>query len=156
MRYIVTMVAVLSLFWLLNSGHYNGLILGMGVFSVLLVTWIANRMQGPVHESIPTSLFLRLPRYLGWLSLQVVASNLDIVRRVWRREVDIDPLVVRVPLPQSSDIVRVTYAASINLTPGTLTIDIGDDYLVVHALDHDITDALEAGEMSARVSELER
>ncbi len=156
MRYTIAMACVLSLFWLLNSGHYNAAMLGMGACSVLLVTWIVHRMQALDHESTPAHLVLRLPRYLGWLALQVLASNLDIVRRVWRRETDIDPVVARLPLPQSSDLGRVIYANSINLTPGTLTIDMGEDYLLVHALSGDLCDALATDEMSARVSELER
>ena len=156
MRSTITIAALLSLFWLLNSGHYNGLMLGMGAFSVLLVTWIAHRMEVLDHESMSLRFLIKLPRYWCWLVGQIFASNLDVARRVWRRTPAIAPQVVRLPLPHQSDVCRVIYANSINLTPGTLTIDMGDGSLLVHALSPELGAELEEGKMCARVSELER
>lgn len=156
MRYTATMVITLALFWLALSGHYSGLLLGFGVTSVLLVSWIAHRMEMVDHESQPLHLLLHIPRYLLWLTGQVVLSNIDLVRRVWRPGPTTDPVVARLPLPQRTDICRVVYANSINLTPGTLTIDMGEQSLLVHALSHQAMEALERGDMAARVSELEQ
>jgi multicomponent Na+:H+ antiporter subunit E len=155
-RYTLGMVCTLSLFWLINSGHYNGLLLGLGALSVLLVTWLLHRMDVVDRESIPLHLLLRAPPYLLWLAGQIVASNLDLVRRVWRPGTTTDPQIARLPLPQATDICRVTYANSINLTPGTLTVDLGRDSLLVHSLSSEGLASLAEGEMSRRVSALER
>lgn len=155
MRYTLTMAGTLTLFWLINSGHYSALLLCFGALSVLLVTWISHRMDMVDHEAQPVHLLSRIPRYLLWLSWQIVLSNIDLARRVWRPGPTTDPALVRLPLPQKSDICRVVYANSINLTPGTLTIDLGDDYLLVHALSHKSIEELERGDMAARVADLE-
>lgn len=156
MRYTLAMAGFLAVFWLANSGHYDALLLGMGALSVLVVSWISHRMDVVDHESIPLHLFFKLPRYLAWLVGQIFLSNLDLVRRVWRPSRQIDPMVARVPLPQHSDVCRVVYANSINLTPGTLTIDMEADTLLVHTLSHEGMHALQSGEMARRVSELEQ
>lgn len=156
MRYTTAMAATLALFWVANSGHYSALLLGFGTLSVMLVTWIAHRMDVVDHESLPLHLLRRLPRYFLWLAWQVVLSNIDLARRVWRPGRTTDPVVARVPLPQQTDICRVVYANSINLTPGTLTIDMGDDSLLVHALSRSAMASLQEGEMARRVGELEQ
>jgi len=155
-RHTVAMLLILSLFWLTLSGHYSALLLAFGALAVILVSWISHRMDVVDHESIPLHLLGRIPRYFAWLAWQVFKSNIEVVRHIWRRDVGIEPTITRVPLPQETDVCRVIYANSINLTPGTLTIDMGGDSLLVHALSQDSRQSLESGDMSRRVSELER
>lgn len=155
MRNSLGIICLLGLFWLILSGHYSPLLLAMGVLSVALVCWILHRMDLVDRESIPLYLLPRMPRYLAWLARQILLSNLDLARRVWRRECDVEPVVLRVPLPQRSDVCRVIYANSINLTPGTLTVGMEEDSLLVHTLAPEGARALEEGDMSRRVSELE-
>ena len=47
------------------------------------------------------------------------------------------------------------YANSITLTPGTITLDLRDGTLLVHALTDDTADGLKSGEMDAKVHRLE-
>jgi len=156
LRHKIAIVAFLALFWLANSGHYSGLLLFMGALSVALVTWLSVRMDVVDHESLPLHLFSRLPGYFAWLLGQIFASNLDLIRRIWRPGMDISPAVARLPLLQQSNVCRVVYANSINLTPGTLTISMDRDTLLVHALSAEGLKALDDGEMCHRVRELER
>lgn len=154
-RNTIAIICLLGAFWLMLSGHYTVLLLGMGALSVSLVGWIVHRMDLVDQETIPLHLLHRIPRFYAWLVWQICLSNLDLVRRIWRRQVDVEPVVLRVPMPQRSDVCRVIYANSINLTPGTLTIAMGDGSLLVHTLSQDGAQGLVAGEMSRRISELE-
>lgn len=156
MRYTLGMVTALSVFWLINSGHYSPLLLGLGVVSVGTVTWLAHRMDVVDRESIPLQLLRRIPVYFLWLGVQICRSNLDLVRRVWLPGRRGSPRIARLPLPLDTDICRVVYANSINLTPGTLTVDLASDHLLVHTLSAEGLSALEEGEMSRRVRELEQ
>ena len=60
------------------------------------------------------------------------------------------------PASQRNEITRVIYADSITLTPGTLSIDLDDEWVEVHALNEGSLDALERGEMNARACRLDR
>jgi len=49
----------------------------------------------------------------------------------------------------------VIYANSITLTPGTVTLDLEEGHVTVHALTREGAQALASGEMDGRVTALE-
>lgn len=156
MRHTVSVVVVLSLIWLLNSGHYTPLLLSLGILSVLLVAWITHKMDVVDHESQPVHLTPRLPSYLWWLLKKLIASNLDVVGRVWRGNDSISPCMETLPLSQRTEMGKVIYANSITLTPGTVAIDLADRHVTVHSLTTRSLAELRQGEMDTRVSRLEK
>jgi multicomponent Na+:H+ antiporter subunit E len=64
--------------------------------------------------------------------------------------------VVIVPAPQESELMRVIYANSITLTPGTLAMRVRGNGILVHALSEDGARTLGEGEMERRVTNLGR
>ena len=66
--------------------------------------------------------------------LDIVVSNVVVLRRVLGPESAIHPGFVRVPLDLKDDWAIATLAGIITMTPGTLTADVADDrsYLLVH------------------------
>jgi multicomponent Na+:H+ antiporter subunit E len=147
------LAGVLSGVWLLLSGHYAPLLLGIGALSVALVLLVANRMQ--VRDIDVLRYVVRGWGYWYWLTVEVVKSNLDVARCVLAGESAISPRLVRLKASQKTDLGKVTYANSITLTPGTVTVDVSGDELLVHALTREAAAALEAGEMDRRVRLLE-
>ena len=67
----------------------------------------------------------------------------------------INPSVIEVKATQETELGQVIYANSITLTPGTVTIDIDKDIMIVHALTRSAAEGLESGDMDRRVSALE-
>jgi len=61
-----------------------------------------------------------------------------------------------VPADQRTDLGKVIYANSITLTPGTVSADVGKDFIQVHALTEEGAAAVRGGEMGRRVTALER
>jgi multicomponent Na+:H+ antiporter subunit E len=141
--------------WLLWSGHYDPLLLTLGAGSVTLVVWLCRRMQIVDREIAPFHTAGAAVRYLPWLAWEVITSSLHVMRRVLDPKLPIDPQTVRVLAGQKTDLGRVTYANSITLTPGTLTIDAVDDHFTVHAIDDDCAGGLRQGSMDRKVSDLE-
>ena len=155
MRYGIGLAAVLYGVWLLWSGHYTPLLMGLGVVSSLLVVWIAHRMDILDQESVPLDIFPRILIYLPWLFWQIFKANLDVARRIINPRLPVSPRVIKVPASQKRDLGRVIYANSITLTPGTLTIDTTGDTITVHALTPEAAEGLQTGEMDRRVARLE-
>lgn len=155
MRHIVGLSLVLSVFWLIISGHYTPLLLSLGCASVALVVFIAYRMDVVDHEAQPLHLTLRLPAYWLWLLKEIVRSNLDVTYRVWRGNVSISPTVITVDAGEETDIGRVILANSITLTPGTVSMDLRGRRVTVHALTRQTAEALQSGAMDRRVRRLE-
>ena len=155
MKHTFSISALLAIIWLANSGHYSGLLLTFGAASVALVVWICHRMDVVDHESQPIHLTRHLPRYYAWLTIQIIASNIDVVKRIWSGNSTISPGMRRFPVNQKTDIGRVIYANSINLTPGTIAIELTDNEVLVHGLTQSNLNDLDAGSMSSRVDKLE-
>lgn len=153
MRYIRSLL-VLAAIWLLLSGHYSGLILSLGVLSVLLVTWFIWRMDRVDGELGVLPLRPRLLYYLLWLMWQVVVSNIDLVRRIWDPTLPIRPTWQRLDIKVSSVLAKTLYANSITLTPGTLTTDVREDHFMVHSLSPDGIDELKKGGMEKQIQRL--
>lgn len=143
--------------WLLLSGIFKPLLLSLGLASCLAVAWLKARADRGDGEPVPFALhYGRLARYLLWLSWEIVKSNVDVSRRILSPSLPVAPAVRWLPASQRSELTRVMYADSITLTPGTLSIDLTDDAVEVHALNEGSLDELERGEMDARVAALDR
>jgi len=149
---------VLAGTWVLLSGMIQPLLLGLGLVSVLFVAWLKARADRRDRAPVPFALRIgRIPGYLLWLSWEIVKSNVDVARRILSPGLPIAPSIRWLPARQRTELARVMYADSITLTPGTLSIDLDDEWVEVHALDESSLDALENGShMDMRVSRLER
>jgi len=142
---------LLVVFWLVNSGHYTPLILGLGLASIILVVVVARRMNVVDKESLPFHLTRELPGYYLWLLKELLISNFQVVRTIWQFDKKLDPAMETIEITQNSDIGRVILANSISLTPGTITTAVTAESITVHALDRSSIDALKTGDMGARI-----
>ncbi len=152
---VVSLIVVLAIVWLLLSGHYTGLLLGLGALSCLFVAWIAHRMEVIDHEGHPIHISWRAPGYWLWLGWEIVKASLDVTRRVLDPRLPISPTVLSVAPSQKTDLGRVTYANSITLTPGTVTLSLSENEVEVHALSREGAEALKEGTMDRQVTRFE-
>ena len=139
--------------WLLLSGHYDPLLLTLGVLSCitcLYVTWKAKFID---EEGLPLHLLIRLPMYTVWLFKEIIKANIDTAKIIILNNPD--PQNFRVKSSQKTEAGKVTYANSITLTPGTVTTLLDGDILEVHALSSDMADDVKSGAMDKKVSWLE-
>ncbi|MCX2980638.1 sodium:proton antiporter [Halieaceae bacterium IMCC14734] len=136
--------------WVLWSGLYKPLILGLGVFSCLLSTYLATRM-GFFRHKFPLRTLLRLPGYWWWLLLEIVKSSIDVARVVLSPSMPISPTVVELKSEGLNDAGKVILGNSITLSPGTVTIDLYKDTFLVHCLTKEGAQALQEQEAQRRV-----
>ncbi len=141
--------------WVLLSGHYTPLLLGLGLASVVFVVAIALRMDVVDHEGHPVHLTTRFLGYWIWLSVEIVKANIDVARRIWSPSLPIDPVMIRLRTSQPTELGQVIYANSITLTPGTVSVRLKGDEVLVHAVAGDMAEDLAGGEMDRRVTRLE-
>jgi multicomponent Na+:H+ antiporter subunit E len=150
----------LSLFlfavWLLLSGHYTPLLLTLGVLSTLLVVFIAARAELIDHEMQVVLIKPRVLLYWLWLGGEIIKANIDVCRRILDPRLPISPRMIRVQAMQQTELGRVTYANSITLVPGTVTVSVEGDRFTVHALTREAADDLEGGELNRRVQDVEQ
>jgi multicomponent Na+:H+ antiporter subunit E len=70
--------------------------------------------------------------YLGYFFVALVRANLDLAARVLAPSLPINPALVEINTQLKSPLGKLLLANTITLTPGTLTVDVVEDKLLVH------------------------
>jgi multicomponent Na+:H+ antiporter subunit E len=146
---------VLFVVWLLLSGIFEPLLLGLGVASSIVVVYIAHRMDVIDREGHPIHLTPRTLLYFPWLVWEIVKANFDVALAIVRPAMPIEPRLLHIKAGQKDDLGRVIYANSITLTPGTVTIATEGSAFTIHALTRGAAEGLESGDMDRRVTAME-
>ncbi|MCC2604940.1 Na+/H+ antiporter subunit E [Planctobacterium marinum] len=154
MRHTLSFSMTLAVFWLLMSGHTSLLILSLGLASVLAVLYIVYRLNILDGETHPVGFELKLPRFLSWLLLDLFLSNLLVVKHIWQFKPAISPKLITYTLSQMSDMEKAIYANAISVTPGTISIDLQQDSITVHALTDSAFSNILSGEKGQKVRQL--
>jgi multicomponent Na+:H+ antiporter subunit E len=140
---------------MLLSGFFDLFHLSMGAICCTLVSYASHDLLftesnlGKRHITGKNFAF-----YIPWLIYQIYLANVHVVYLVWHRKMPIDPKIIRFKTNWRGDLVLVTMANSITLTPGTITLDIREGEFYVHALSKKVADDLLGGEMQDRVGRI--
>jgi len=160
LKYALSLLAMLLWVWMWWSGHYtleHGLLRYFMVGSCLLVVFLIGRMQGFNRETAPISWLhpLRALAYVPWLLVEILKANLDVTRRILAPDLPIQRQLLRVRPTQATDVGRTVFANSITLTPGTISVIVSDDEILVHAVCDAAAEGLATGDMDRRVTSWE-
>ena len=132
----VFLFVLLFALWLLLAGSLDPAELIAGLLVALVVSLISRP-----HLAIFGGLRLTpgaIPAffaYLGIFLLALLRANLDMARRILSPSLPLRPELVEVKTELQSPLGRLILANSITLTPGTLTVDVNDDILLIHWID---------------------
>lgn len=151
----ISMGAVLFAFWLALSGHMTAMLLAIGLGSALLCVYAAKRMRVLDLEGHPIEWAGAFLLYLPWLLAEIAKSAWSVARIILHPRLPISPTMSVVKAGQRSGLGIATFANSITLTPGTITVAVNGSALTVHALVGASAVDLEGGEMDRRVRALE-
>jgi multicomponent Na+:H+ antiporter subunit E len=155
MPYTLSSALVLFVFWLLLSGYFTAFLVTMGAVSAVAIVLLGRRMDVIDHEGHPVHLSWRALGYWPWLMREIVKSAWGVARIIVDPRLPISPQLVRAKPSQKTAVGVVTYANSITLTPGTISVDVRPGEILVHALTREGAAELMAGEMDRRVTRFE-
>ncbi len=151
----LSLLLAMAVTWLLLSGFFEAFLLTLGALSCVLVVAIAVRMDVVDRESFPIHLTGKALTYWIWLLKEIWLASVDVTKRVLARRMPISPTLIELDATQRSELGQVIYANSITLTPGTFTIRVYGNRLLVHALTREGADSLVEGGMDRRVTAME-
>jgi len=134
--------------WVLFTGTIalSSLLTG-GAFSVVIAL-LTYSLFIEEHEAHRRSLLPRIHWLLVFILVMVYKmyiASFEVLLNVIRG--NINPRIVHFRTSLTSDVARVILANAITLTPGTMTLNIDDDHLVVHWLDAKTLHSKYAGEL---------
>lgn len=156
MLYFVFLTIILFSFWLLLSGFWdNTLLLILGILCSIFASLMGLKIKQQNEFDLDLGFFLRFPKYVMWLSGQILLANVDTAKRIWMpKKYPISPTIRELQMSQSTSFGQTIYANSITITPGTVSMEINKDHVIVHALSHASIIDLQKGDMDRKVTEL--
>lgn len=150
-RKILILAVVLAAVWLLWSGLFKPLLVGLGALSSVLTLWILHRMGAFRDETFTFPVGPRMIGFWAWLAKEIVISSIQVMRITLSPTIRVSPRVVELDVGDLRPVDQVLLGNAITLTPGTLTLDVHNNRLLVHAVNEQVAANLEAGEMQRRV-----
>jgi multicomponent Na+:H+ antiporter subunit E len=154
---VLSLSAALFLFWLALSGHYTPFLIGAGLIVSLAIAAFGLRMGYADQEGHPVDFLLRGLLYWPWLLVEIAKSAFGVARIIVDPKLPIGPRLIRTKASQRTTVGIATYANSITLTPGTITVEVNrrDHEFLVHALTASGAAGVEEGGMDRRVAAFE-
>ena len=153
MRLALISVTLFS-YWLLLSGHYETwLVVSGGILSILVVGFCL--FKGITdEEGFPIEKLPRALVYWPWLAWQIILSALNVTRLILSPKLPISPSMVKVDAQQKTAVGLTTYANSITLTPGTISVEISEKgkTIWVHAITRENAAGFADDEMNRKVA----
>jgi multicomponent Na+:H+ antiporter subunit E len=135
-RAAVILFVLLLAFWLILSSKINLTIVIVGFFASLLILFINYDLifnhQEATRLGFRTLIKLVVLFYV--LISNIILSNIEVAKIVLSPKLPIDPGFERVRQPLKKDLNQSLYANAITLTPGTLTVEMDDEHILVHGL----------------------
>ena len=139
------MVLVYFVTWMAVNGRVTAETVLLGCVISIALQRFSRRALSAHPASLPSLLHL-LPRglfYLLTLLAEILKANLQVIRLVLSPTIEVEPCLVRFRTDLRSEAARVALANSITLTPGTITVSLEGNCLLVHALDRDMARGLD-------------
>ena len=157
MKYLYSFV-VLFVPWLVLSGKFDPVHVGMGVLcSSLVAYWCADLL----FQDRATTLGNRLRQligfvgYMGWLLGQIIVANLHVFRVALSPRMNelLSPQMVEFDSKLEKEFSKFILANSITLTPGTVTVRVEGSRFLVHSLTAKLAEGL-PGVMEKRIAKI--
>jgi multicomponent Na+:H+ antiporter subunit E len=143
----IVIATILTAIWYVLSGMFDVLHFGTGVVTAVIIA--------ATYRSLPDVTRFHLPRFVAyapWLILQIIISNLRVAKVVLNPRMPIRPTFISQPPGVVGDRALTLLGASVTLTPGTLTVDVGPNEIFVHALDAQSAADMREGLVAERVA----
>jgi len=133
LRDTLYLFAILVAVWLAltSSLHWQELVAG-GIVALVLALFLGRTYAGLGLPPLTPRRIWFFVVYLLVLLQEIVRANLDVAYRVLHPGLPIRPGIVVIKTGLRQDIAKMMLANSITLTPGTFTLDVLGDTLLIH------------------------
>ena len=144
-------------FWVLLNGRWTVeiAVVGLVICAALYAFMAAFMGYSPRREWAVVKRLGRIFRYAGYLIAEVVKSSLAVLRLIWSPKLVPEPKLITFRTGLRTDAGKVVLSDSITLTPGTITVGVQGDQMLVHCLDSSFEIDENDFEMEKRVMRVE-
>ena len=151
------MYLFLFLLWIIFNAKITFEIVVLGlVISSLIYVFLCKYMDFSIQKDIKitrkSGIFLL---YIVTLIWEIIKANGVTVKMIISNRYEIEPVIIRFNTSLKTKTARVLLANSITLTPGTITVELQDEEIVVHCLDNDFSNGISQGNIVKLLEKLE-
>lgn len=148
----VVLFMLLFIFWVVLSSKITLIQLIVGFFASLLVVFynydlVFNDLEA---TKITFKFIGRLIHLFIVLLIEIVKSNIHVMMIVLSPKMKINPGFKKIKQPLKKEFNQALFANAITLTPGTLTVDMDDEFILVHGLEMENIDDIEMNTVTSR------
>lgn len=140
------MFIALFLFWLVFNGRFTVEIAVFGLVLSAAILWFMCKFMDYSLEKdfriVRKSLWMI--KYVLILIIEIGKANVGVLKILLSVRYEKEPVLVSFHTDLKSRVARVILANSITLTPGTITVNLIDDYYEVHCLDKSLAAGLDS------------
>ena len=151
------MLVLLFLAWIIFNGRITleivifGIVIGAAVFA-----FMCKFMDYSIKKEL--RLYKKVPQFLKYVFLlvkEIIKANMAVIKMILTRREVTEPTLVKVHTDLKSETAKVMLANSITLTPGTITVSMEDDTLLVHCLDKSLSEGMEDSDFVKMLEKME-
>ena len=140
------MFIALFLFWLVFNGRFTVEIAVFGLVLSAAILWFMCKFMDYSLEKdfriVKKSLWMI--KYALLLMVEIGKASVGVLKILLSVRYEKEPVLVSFHTDLKSRAARVILANSITLTPGTITVNLMDDYYEVHCLDKSLAAGLDS------------
>ncbi|KAF0103380.1 MAG: multicomponent Na+:H+ antiporter subunit E [bacterium] len=139
------------IWWILAEGRADSW--GIGAVTVALATTASLRLAPPGQGRVS------FPGLLGFAAFFLVQSawgGAQVAARAFRSRMDLAPALVDLPVTLPAGMARILLLNTLNLMPGTVSVELRGNRLCLHVLDHRLPVAEEVRQTEAHIARMLR
>lgn len=151
------MLLIFFLAWVVFNGRITleillfGVVIAIGMFSFICCFMdYSVKKEWILYRKAPL-----LFRYTVLLIREIILANLTIFRMILTRKETMEPVLVQIRTDLKQETSRVMLANAITLTPGTITVSLTGQNLLIHCLDQTLAEGMEDSELVSLLRKLE-
>ena len=154
------MIFVYFILWIIFNGRLTQEVLISGVIISFMLNYFVKRFLRIDFKNSSFIKFLKLIPdaffYVLVLLIEIIKANFAIIKLVLAPEIEVEPCIKKFNTSLKTEAARVAFANSITLTPGTITVSLEGNELLVHALNSEFADGLEGSIFERLLARMER
>lgn len=127
------LIFFLMIIWLILTSSFHWQELTTGIIIILFLSIFLHKYY--IKLGLPALTVKKIIFFIFYifvLLIEIIKANFDVAYRVLHPKLPIKPGIVIIKTGLKQDIAKTILANSITLTPGTFTLDIKGDLLLIH------------------------
>lgn len=148
---------IMMAFWLLISAsvHWQHILVGFIFCTIITLFWNSMAIAADIKTGFSLRQLYLLVKYFFYLAIDIVRANISVAMIVLHPKMPITPGIIIMRCDLERSLSRVLYVNSITLTPGTITVELEENLLIVHALTEEAAKDVEDWALYRRLMEVE-